>query len=373
MTASGDMNGVNQSVHRAAEPGVRIEQHGALAVITLDRPRALNALDDAMRARIAGVLPGYMRAPDIYAVAFCSTGDKAFCAGGDVRELSALARRDLAAARRSLADEYRLNWQLDCFNKPSVSLMNGMCIGSGVGLTLYNTHRVAGEKYSFSMPETGIGLFPDLGVCRTLARLPDEIGLYLGMTGRFIQRADAYALGLVTHCIPAAQFPAVLAALSDAEPVDPLLDGLHKDPGPPEIDTHRSTIRDVFSYESVEEIMQAAREKAKTSSPSASFAASVLEDLQGRCPTSLKITLKHIRQSRSASLKATLEMDHRIASHCLAASDFHAGVHAVLIEKGSRPKWQPARVEDVADEAVARCFNSFGCEDLHLPSREDMQ
>ena len=173
---------------------------GAAGIVTLNRPRALNALTAAMRAQIAAAFAAWTRDPQVYAAVIVSATDRAFCAGGDVREMVELGKSRPEEARRSIAAEYALNWQLDCFTKPTVSLIDGMVMGSGVGITLYGTHRVAGERYRFAMPETGIGLFPDDGVSWAFARMPDEIGMYLALTGRAIGRADAYRLGLVTHC-----------------------------------------------------------------------------------------------------------------------------------------------------------------------------
>src|SRR5207244_12634351 len=133
---------------------------------------------------------------------------------GDIKETTALGRSRKAEAVKSLAAEYALNWLLDCFMKPTVSLIDGVVVGSGVGISLYGTHRVAGERYRFAMPETGIGLFPDDGVSWAFARMPDAIGMYLALTGRPIGRADAYRLGLVTHCIPADRFGEVRAGLA---------------------------------------------------------------------------------------------------------------------------------------------------------------
>lgn len=171
-------------------------KQGSVAVVTLDRPRALNALTSAMRAALAAWFPAFARDPQVYAVVLRSTSPKAFSAGSDVREVIALGRSDQEAARRAFREEYALNWQIECFSKPTVALIDGMVMGGGVGISLYGTHRVAGEGYRFAMPETMIGLFPDVGVCHAFARMPGHMGTYLGLTGRTIGRADAYALGL---------------------------------------------------------------------------------------------------------------------------------------------------------------------------------
>ena len=240
-----DSSGAPQDV------AIRTGIESAAGIVTLDRPSALNALTTAMRAEIAAAFAAWTRDPQVYAAVIVSATDRAFCAGGDVREMVEWGKSRPVDARRSLAAEYALNWQLDCFTKPTVSLIDGMVMGSGVGISLYGTHRVAGERYRFAMPETGIGLFPDDGVSWAFARMPDEIGMYLALTGRAIGRADAYRLGLVTHCLPAARFAEVRAAISDADPVDPVLDSRHEDPGMGEIERLRPAIARCFGRESV--------------------------------------------------------------------------------------------------------------------------
>ena len=192
---------------------IEVRRQGALIEFALNRPKVLNAFNDGMRRVLALELPEIARNPDIYVVALTSTATKAFCAGGDVKAVRAEARRDIKSAKAFFAGEYALNWLLECFSKPTVSLADGLCKGSGVGLSVYNTHRVAAENYKFAMPETAIGLFPDVGAAHVLAHLPWPLGLYLGLTGRVIDRADAYWLDLVTHCIPAHRFGGILAAL----------------------------------------------------------------------------------------------------------------------------------------------------------------
>ena len=208
---------------------------------------------------------------------------KAFSAGGDVRELVRWGREDRARAQRAFAEEYALNWLHECFSKPTISLIDGPVMGSGVGITLYGTHRVAGEGYRFAMPETAIGLFPDVGTAWTLSRLPDAIGMYLGLTGRSIGRADAYALGLLTHCIPAARFEEIKAALIDTWPVDPLLDERHVDPGPGELAPYAEHIARCFSAPTVEEIVDAAAARSTGQRATGRRASSPISRRARRC------------------------------------------------------------------------------------------
>jgi enoyl-CoA hydratase len=220
------------------------------------------------------------------------------------------------------------------------------------------------------MPETGIGLFPDDGVCWVFAHMPDEVGMYLALTGRSIGRADAYHLGLATHCIPAAGFADIRAALIDADPVDPVLDERHIQPGPGALEAHRAAIARCFGAESVEGILarlQAERGAAQT------WAQEVVEDLATRSPTSLKITFHHVRRAKSQDLQQTLKDDFRLAVRCLAGHDFAEGVRASLIDRDRNPRWQPGRLEDVSQRMVESYFAPLDRGELALASRAEMQ
>ena len=338
--------------------------------ITLNRPEALNAFDDEMRQIFAAEVPKIARNPDIYAVVLNSTSPKAFCAGGDVRALVKIAATDKAVAASYFAGEYSLNWLLECFSKPTVSLINGLCMGSGAGLTCFNTHRIAGEAYKFAMPETAIGLFPDVGVAYVLARLPWPMGLYLGLTGRMVGQADAYWLGLASHCIGAAHYPHIIEQLSNAEPIDPLLDSLHEPQKPGQLQGEQSMITDLFSGASLVEILQ---KLAAAKGASEAFAQSTLADLRKRSPISLAITDRHIRSVRQLDLRQTLIQDYRLAVRCLEARDFAEGVRAPLIYKDGAPRWQHASVENVTEREVMAYFEPLPGDDLNLLARDKMQ
>jgi enoyl-CoA hydratase len=346
---------------------------GAAGIVTLNRPHALNALTTAMRSEIAAAFAAWARDPQVYAAVIVSATERAFCAGGDVREMVEWGKSRPDAARRSLAAEYALNWQLDCFTKPTVALIDGVVMGSGVGITLYGTHRVAGERYRFAMPETGIGLFPDDGASWAFARMPDEIGTYLALTGRAIGRADAYRLGLATHCIPAARFAGIRAALGNADPVDPLLDDCHEDPGAGEIEALRPAVARCFRGNSVEAIVAALRSERDDAGWASDWAEGVLKDLARCSPTSLKVTLRHLRAVGAFDLSATLKQDFRLACRFMQGGDFYEGVRASLIDRDNAPRWQPNRLEDVSDSMIQRYFASLGQDELQLATRAEMQ
>lgn len=353
-----------------ATNGVRDVRSGASAVVTLDRGGALNALTPAMVARLDGCYRRFARDANLYVVILKSADAKAFCAGGDVRALSALARTDLPAARSALRAEFGLNWLHECFSKPTVALMDGFVMGSGVGISAYATHRVAGPRYTYAMPETAIGYFPDVGVAHGLARLPHHIGRYLGLTGHSIGRADAYALGLVTHCLEAEQFAEVEAALSEAWPVDPALDERHRDPGPGPLMAHAEIIAHCFGAGSVEEVL--ARLKG-VRGESAAFAQKALADLRTRSPLALKVALRHIREAGALDLRQTLEVDFRLGCRFMQVADFHEGVRAALVDKDHAPRWRPHALADVTQNQLDDLFAPIPGGELNLALRQEMQ
>jgi len=362
--------GTASSPAKTAGEDVIIRDEHAAGRIMLNRPAALNALTTAMRAAIGGAFPGWARNPEIYAVVISSTSERAFCAGGDLRELVDWAKGRREEAIKSLAAEYTLNWRLECFTKPTVSLINGIVMGSGAGISLYGTHRVAGEGYRFAMPETGIGLFPDDGVCWAFARLPGEVGMYLALTGRTIGPADAFHLGLATHCVPSSRFGEIAAALADADPVDGVLDPRHEDPGPGELAALGPAIARCFSQPTVEAIIE--RLGAERGAE-ADWAQATAKELLKRSPTSLKITHRHVRLAGNIDLRATLAQDFRLACRCLDGHDLYEGVRAMLIDRDRAPKWQPERLQDVSEAMVEAYFASLGAGELDLPTRAAMQ
>lgn len=326
-----------------------------------------------MRAEVAEAIPAFARDPGVYALVIRSAVPQVFSAGGDLLELMEAARERPEEARRLLAQDYALSWLLECFSKPTVSLVDGVVMGSGAGLTLYGTHRVAGEHFGFAMPETRIGFFPDVGLAWVFARMPGQVGMYLGLTGRRIGRADAYRLGLVTHCIPADRFPEIEAGLSAADPVDPLLDDRHEDPGTGELEPYREVLERCFGGESVEEIFARLAEEARRDGAAGAWCADVLAELKQRSPTALKVTFRHIREAAFRDLRQTLMLDYRLACRFIETHDFHEGVRSLLVDKDQQPHWSPRHVSDVTDAMVDRFFAYQPGRELILPTRQEMQ
>ncbi len=366
----GSKSALQDAVSSLPNSSISVSRQGAAAILVLDRPKALNALSNVMKAEIARRIPEIARNPDIYAVVIMSTGSQAFCAGGDVIELATLAREQPKAALQCLADEYALIWLLECFSKPVVSLINGLVMGSGAGITLANTHRVAGENYTFAMPEAAIGFFPDAGVAHILARLPDNIGVYLGLTGRRVHRADAFQLGLVTHCIASNQFESIITELATAAPIDPVLDRLHEEPREGPLQQVRAQIAHCFAGHSIGEI--ATRLEA-TPTEHRGWAAAVLDDLARGSPMALAISLRHIREAQTLDRRQVLIRDYRIGCRLILAADFQQGVRARLLSPDHFPIWHPTHSSAVSTAMVDRAFIAqTGCE-LTLPTRQEMQ
>lgn len=338
---------------------------GALGHITLNRPKALNALTVAMRSEIAQALTAWQRDPMIYSVVIDAVGDRAFCAGGDLHEMHRMARDTPDSAREAAAAEYALNWQIDCYTKPIVSLIDGLCMGSGVGLTAYGTHRVAGAGYAFAMPETAIGFFPDVGATWLLAGLPGRAGLYLGLSGRAIDRAAALRLGLVSHCIPSEQFDEIRTALQDAEPVDALLDERAVAPEVRDAAHDWTAIANLFDVPRLPALLQ------RLSQVGTPFASALFAELQQKSPLSLAVTFQQLTENPPAELENALRREYRQAVHALGTEEFREGVRAMLIDKDQKPQWMFDSVSAVEDDAVAAYFAPLATGELELPARPE--
>lgn len=338
------------------------EQNRA-GLIRLNRPKALNALTLGMIRRLEPFMHACARNPHIYGIVMEADG-KGFCAGGDVRAIRDWSLNAPREADTYYREEYQHNWTLQCFRKPHVALINGIVMGGGAGISLYGTHRVAGENIRFAMPETGIGFFPDVGGSWFLPRMPGKMGLYLGLTGRPCGRADCAYLGVVTHCIPASKFEAIKAAMIEAEPIDAVLDGLREPPGESELQRLREPIDRIFSAASVEDILSALE---KEKGVWRDWALATLEILSKRSPLSLKVTFEALKRgSACKTLKDALVVEYRLATRMIRMHDFREGVRAAIVDKDQAPKWQPQTLAEVSAELLQSLFAPLPEGDLAL-------
>jgi len=359
------------SLDQAADSvSVTIEQRGAAGIVTLARPKKRNALTLAMCKALAVAYPRLARDPIIYAVIVRSACAGVFSAGADLGEVAALCDGDRDTARAVVGEALRLCWLHEAFTKPTVSLVDGMAMGGGFGISLHGTHRVAGEGYAFACPETGIGLVPAGGICHMLARLPGAIGCYLALTGNPIRRADAFRLGLVTHCLPADRFEAVQAHIAEADPVDLVLDPLHADPGPGDLAAREPVIARCFSAASIEDIL--ARLDAE-SGADATWAREAAACLRRRSPLALKVTHRLLAEARALDLRGLLVLEHRILCGLMAAPGAGARLRASPVDASGSVGWAPAGLDEVTAVMVREYFSDRAGPILALPVRAEMQ
>ncbi|MBM6582089.1 enoyl-CoA hydratase/isomerase family protein [Microvirga sp. BT689] len=338
------------------------EKRGEAGLITLDRPRALNALNLAMVREMRRALDSWENDPAVTRIVVQGAGEKAFCAGGDIRQLT----EDLKAGRREEAlafwrEEYQLNIRIKRYPKPYISLIDGIVMGGGVGVSLHGSHRVAGERYLFAMPEVGIGFFPDVGATYALPRLPGETGMYLALTGERVKRADAVMLGLATHAVASGSIPGLREALIAGEPVEEALSRAAVDPGPAPLEAHRAVIDSCFSAESVAAILQRLESAAGQGSE---FAAKTAAGMRTKSPTSMNLAFEQVRRGASLDFEEAMKVEFRIVSRIGDGHDFYEGVRAVIIDKDNRPRWQPDTLEALDPAVIERHFAGLGAREL---------
>ena len=338
------------------EPHILFEKRGALGLITLNRPKALNALTHGMCLGLAQTLPRWAQDDGIQAVAIRGTGERAFCAGGDIRAMYDSNLAGTKAAAKFLADEYRINALIGAFPKPYIALTQGIVMGGGAGVSIHGSHRLADESLVFAMPESGIGFVTDVGATHFLSRCPGETGMYLGLIGARIGLADAMALGLFTHAVKAADHEALLDRLAQGIDPDaamaPYVFRLAASPLP------SARLDTLFAAASVEAILE------RLDREGAPFALDTAALMRSRSPTSLKLIFRALRDAKSRNLNECLKMEYRIGARAVMAPDFREGVRATLIDKDGKPHWQPSSLAGADEAAIAGYFASLGANEL---------
>lgn len=342
------------------EQDVLFERRGALGLITLNRPNALNALTHAMCVAMRDRLSQWKADDAVKTVAIRGAGERAFCAGGDIRALYESGRAGASYAIDFYHDEYRLNAAVKHFPKPYVALLHGIVMGGGVGVSVHGSHRLADASAVFAMPETGIGLFPDVGGSFFLPRLPGETGTYLALSGARLNAADLAYTGISTHTVPAAQWEELIGRLAAGDDVDGALDGLSHLIEPPPLAKHRAEIDRVFSPQSVETVL------AALDAEGTAWAQEIASTIQAKSPTSLKLTLRQLREGRSLDFDACMRMEFRMVNRIIAGHDFYEGVRATIIDKDGAPRWQPGSVAEISDADVDSYFAALGDGELQL-------
>jgi enoyl-CoA hydratase len=339
----------------AIEPEALIEQRGTAGIITLNRPKQLNALSHGMVTIIYPQMLAWMDDASVTRIIIRGAGEKAFCAGGDIRALYDLGKSGrVHEARPFWREEYTLNHLLKIYPKPIISLLNGIVMGGGVGMSFHGSHRIATEKLMFAMPEVGIGFFPDVGASYFLPRLKHHVGSYLAITGARIGLGDAMDLGLATHAVESAHIAELTDALTASEAVDTILKrfAMRDIPAAP-LSEHHTMIAEVFQEPTLPGIIAVLGLMALGGSI---FAAKTVDMMHQKSPTSMAIALRQMQLGATLDFAAVMQMDYRIVCRIADGHDFYEGVRAVIIDKDNLPRWSPSRIDDISEDIIAAHF-----------------
>jgi enoyl-CoA hydratase len=339
----------------SGEPEVLIEQRGCAGIITLNRPKQLNALSHVMVKIIYPQMLAWRDDASITRIIIRGSGEKAFCAGGDIRVLYDRGKAEqFDEVLPFWREEYALNHLLKFYPKPVVALLNGIVMGGGVGLSIHGSHRVGTERLKFAMPEVGIGFFPDVGASYFLPRLKHHVGAYLATTGAMIGLGDAMDLGLTTHAVESGRINDLVDALTSSDPVDATLArfAIVDLPSAP-LSEHYTMIADVFQEQSITAIIALLGQMALGGSL---FAAKTLDAMHQKSPMSMAIALRQVNLGASMNFVEVMQMEYRIVSRIIRGHDFYEGVRAVIVDKDNLPNWKPSLINDVTEDIIAAHF-----------------
>ncbi|MDH3738679.1 MAG: enoyl-CoA hydratase/isomerase family protein [Alphaproteobacteria bacterium] len=332
---------------------VIFERRGSLGIITLNKPQALNALSLTMVEAMEPQLHVWAGDDAVAAVLIQGAGDRAFCAGGDIRDLYDKRGTDYGPTYYSA--EYTQNVTIFNYPKPYIALMDGVVMGGGVGVSIHGSHRVVTERTLFAMPETGIGLFPDIGASWFLPRCPGETGMFLGLTGYRMRAADCLYAGIGDVYIPSENIDAVIDALAHTPPdsavISAVLAQFSVDPGPNKIAALQPEINRCFSATSVEAIL------ARLAAEGSAWANETAETIATKSPTSLKVSFRQLRTGPTLErFEDAMTMEYRIADHFFRGHDLFEGIRAVVIDKDGAPNWNPPDLAGVNENDVDEYF-----------------
>jgi enoyl-CoA hydratase len=351
-----------------SEADILFERRGAAGIVTLNRPKALNAVTHAMVLALRNQLDRWADDAAVTRVVITAVGARAFSAGGDIRALYELGKTGRHEnALQFWRDEYPLNAAIKRYRKPYVALIDGIAMGGGVGVSIHGSHRIAGDRFSFAMPEVGIGFFPDVGSTWFLPRMPGELGTYCALTGERFGVADAVASGLATHRISFARFGELLDELTGTVSVDTVLAAFAEPVGQGPIMRRKPAIDRLFTGDVVENILVALDREVSSGGANAEWAGKTAATMRTKSPLSLKLALAQVRRGKSWDFGTCMRMEFRIVSRIIHGHDFYEGVRAVIVDKDNKPRWRPATLPDVDEAEVERHFAPLGAHELALP------
>ncbi|XP_004307307.1 PREDICTED: 3-hydroxyisobutyryl-CoA hydrolase 1-like isoform X1 [Fragaria vesca subsp. vesca] len=362
---------------------VLVQEDFCARIMTLNRTRQLNALNFEMISRLLEFFFAYEEDANVKLVILKGKG-RAFCAGGDVAAVvHDINEGNWRSGAHFFRKEFTLNYLMATYSKPQVSLLNGIVMGGGAGASVHGRFRVATENTVFAMPETALGLFPDVGASYYLSRLPGFFGEYVGLTGARLDGAEMLACGLATHFVPSTSLPLLEAALCKVDSsvfatIQAILDQYSQHPALKEKSAyHRMDIIDkCFSRRTVEGILSALEEEAAKRADG--WLSTTIQSLKKASPMSLKISLRSIREGRLQGVGQCLVREYRMVSHVLrgeVSKDFREGCRAILLDKDRNPKWEPSKLELINDNMVDQYFSKLDdeeWEELKLPARSNL-
>jgi enoyl-CoA hydratase len=335
-----------------AEPPVLTRVEGRAGRITLNRPQALHALTEEMCTLMTQALLAWADDDAVGAVMLDHSGPRGFCAGGDIRMIADSGAGDAADAKRFFAAEYRLNHLLFVYPKPVAAFMDGIVMGGGVGISDPARIRIATERTTYAMPETGIGLFPDVGGGWFLPRMPGEAGVWLALTGARLKAAECLSLGIATHYVESSKLDALKAEIiDDADAVFGAPELFATNPGPARIDDNMSKIDRLFGFDTVEDIFDALNRDGSD------WALTELATLKTKSPQALKVSLRQMRTgAKLTTFEDNMAMEYRLGGRVVRTPDFQEGVRAVIVDKDNAPKWSPGDLAGVTDAMLDAFF-----------------
>jgi enoyl-CoA hydratase len=344
---------------------IEFDRRGAAGIVTLSRPQALNAVTHEMVRALRSRLEQWADDPAVTRVVIMASGGRAFSAGGDIRALTDLGKAGkIDEAVQFWRDEYPLNAYIKSYRKPYIALIDGIVMGGGVGISIHGSHRVAGDKFQFAMPEVGIGFFPDVGATWFLPRMPGGLGTYCALTGDRFNAADARAAGLATHRVPSARFPDLLEGLCGTVSVDAVLAAFAEPVGEGPIVARRAAIDRLFAGNRIEGILAALDSET---GEHADWAHATAANIRTKSPLSLKLALAQVRRGKAWDFASCMDAEFRIVSRVIRGHDFYEGVRAVIVDKDNKPCWQPSALGEVSDAEVERHFAPPDGDGLVLP------
>lgn len=339
------------------------EIKGGIGWITLNRPKILNALSLNIIRRLAQLLKEWEDLSSVKTVVIAGSGEKAFCAGGDVRAVyDAKMAGDFETCDAFFREEYTLNAYIHQYKKPYLALINGIAMGGGLGVSVNGSYRVVTERALLAMPETGIGFFPDVGATTFLSDVPGVVGLYLGLTGTRLTAADALWAGLATHFMPSSSLPDFKTTLQGGMSLEEIF-LIYSEP-PKEkgfLELHDEAIEAHFHQSSLKDIVESL---ANDPSP---FAKNTYNALRSKSPTSLAVVFRQLREEAPhLSFVERMKLEFRLSQHFIKNHDFVEGVRAVLVDKDQLPHWNPATIEGLTAEYIDSYFSPLGEKELIL-------